>query len=129
MYHHMNWSLYCLPSPISLTSLSTFFTEIRGYHLHLSCLYIWFVGNMVVFCIFYIESRIGDEVCFSVFLFFFFFPCLMFRFSHLICSISTRGDEVHIFYIWVFRPMLISKIKKPTSQTEQYPQNPLHKFY
>jgi len=43
----------------------------------------------------------------------------MFGFSHLICSISTRGDgfsihgdEVYIFYIWVFRPMLISKPKK-----------------
>ena len=178
------------------TSFSTFFTEIWRYSLHLSCLYIWFVGNSKVFRIFYIESRIGDEKFAFLFFFFsffffvwclgfriwfncinswwwvfnpwwwslllcFFFLCLMFGFSHLIWSIETRGDgfsthgepvcfsvfvfsffslfdvwvfasdlfhfgthgdEFYIFYIWVFKPMLISKIKRPRCQTEQYSQ-------
>ena len=64
------------------TSFSAFFTEIRRYFLHLSCLYIWFVGNSKVFHIFYIESRIGDEKFASLFFFsffFFFVWCLSFR--------------------------------------------------
>ena len=42
----------------------------------------------------------------------------LFHFSARGDEFSTRGDEVYIFYIWVFRPMLTSKIKQPTSQIE-----------
>ena len=72
------------------TSFSAFFTKIRRYSLHLSCLYIWFVGNSKIFRIFYIESRIGDEKFASLFFFsfFFFVWCLG---KHLIWSIQTRG--------------------------------------
>ena len=73
---HDHAVLHAPTKPISLTSFSAFFTEIRRYYLHLSCLYIWFIGNRVVFRIFYIESRTGVEVCFFVF---FFIWCLGFR--------------------------------------------------
>ena len=71
------------------TSFSAFSTEIRRYSLHLSYLYIWFVGNSKVFCIFYIKSKIGDEKFASLFFLFpLFFLYLMFEFSHLIWTIT-----------------------------------------
>ena len=78
---HGHAVLHAPTKPISLTSFSAFFTEIRMYFLHLSCLYIWFVGNSKVFHIFYIESKIGDEkfAFFFFFIFFFFVWCLGFR--------------------------------------------------
>ena len=44
------------------TSFSVFSTEFWRYSLYLSYLYIWFVGNSKAFRIFYIESKIGDEI-------------------------------------------------------------------
>ena len=90
------------------TSFSAFFTEIRRYSLHLSCLYIWFVGNSKVFRIFYIESRIGDEKFASLFFFFSFFFFVWCLGKHLIWSIetcgygfSTHGEHVLLCF-WFF---------------------------
>ena len=70
-------------------------------------------------------STCGELVCFSIFFFFVWcwvFASNLFHFGARGDGFSTRGDEVYIFYIWVFRPMLISKIKWPRYQIEQYPQ-------
>ena len=74
-------------------------------------------------------STHGEPVCFSVFVFSFFslfdvwvFAFDLFHFGAHGDEFSTRGDEVYVFYIWVFKPMLISKIKRPRCQTEQYSQ-------
>ena len=92
---HDHSILHAPTKPISPTPFSAFFTKIWRYYLHLSCLYIWFVGNRVVFRIFYIESRIGHEVCFSLFFSFFsLFDVWVFAFD--------------LFYFnswgWVFNP-------------------------
>ena len=83
--------LHAPTKPISLTSFSAFFTEIRRYFLHLSCLYIWFVGNSKVFHIFYIESKIGDEK-FAFFFFSFFFSLFDVWVFASDLTVSTRGD-------------------------------------
>ena len=70
-------------------------------------------------------------ICLLLYFYFFFFFSLfdvwifaydLYHFGACGDGFSSCGDEVYIFYIWVFRPMLISKIKRPRYQTEQYPQ-------
>ena len=71
-------------------------------------------------------STRGEFVCFSIFIFSLFdvwvFAYDLYHFGARGDEFSSYGDEVYIFYIWVFRPMLISKIKRPRYQIEQYPQ-------
>ena len=101
---------------------------------HLICysifsFFVWCLG----FCIWFDLLKpvvMGFQPVVNLFAFFFFFSLFdvwvfasdLFHFGARGDEFSTRGDEVYIFYIWVFRPMLTSKIKQPTSQTEQYPQ-------
>ena len=62
-------------------------------------------------------------LCFFFLSFFFFFYLFdVWVFASDLFHFGARGDEVYIFYIWVFRPMLILKIKQPRYQTEQYSQ-------
>ena len=98
------------------TSFSAFFTEIRRYSLHLSCLYIWFVGNSKVFRIFYIESRIDDEkFAFSVFFFFPFFSLFDVWVFAYDLTVSTHGDEslllCFFFFVWCLGKHLIWSIE------------------
>ena len=61
----------------------------------------------------------GFQLVVNLFAFLFFFSLFgvwvftsdLFHFGARGDGFSTCGDEVYIFYIWVFRPMLISKIK------------------
>ena len=122
-----------LPSPSRRSPYSIF------THASDLLLYFFFLCLMFGFLhlIWFIETRgdgfstRGEPVCLFYYFFFFFFFSLfdvwifasdLFHFGARGDEFSTRGDEVYIFYIWVFRPMLTSKIKQPTSQTEQYPQ-------
>ena len=84
------------------TSFSVFSTEFWRYSLYLSYLYIWFVGNSKVFRIFYIESKIGDEISGFFFSpFFFFVWCLSFRIWFEPLPYRCEPNHGHRFSSWI----------------------------
>ena len=135
----------CIDLPLNSSLILSLSNQSERYFLHLTAFSIWSVGNS--FQISHLLDLLFEcRVLFASLTPLFFFWCLGFHFFGLRVLRSSWGSMIMQMSEWIndfllhpswlhrwhhqecLKPILISKIKQPTSQTEQYPQKAFTNF-